>query len=91
MIGAALVVAVSLSVIALLTFAVSVVGFLIRTSSHKPAKVWGVAAGASLVLFLMFGSISQAISGGGNRTLTGEQASASRGAEHAGYDATKRK
>jgi micrococcal nuclease len=88
MIGVALVVAVSLSVLALLVFAVSVVGFLVRISSHKPAKVWGAAAGASLVLLLVFGSISQAISGGGDRTLTGEEASASRVGEHASYDAT---
>src|SRR5918998_6295204 len=41
----------------------------------------------ALALCLMFGSISQAISGGGERTLVGEQASAYRVGEHARYDA----
>jgi len=88
MIGAALVVAVGLSVIALLVFAVSAVGFLVRISSHKPSKVWAAAAGASLILFLVFGSISQAISGGGERTLAGEQASAAQVEKQGSYDTT---
>jgi micrococcal nuclease len=88
MIGAALVVAVSLSVLALLAFAVSAVGFLVRVSLHRPSKVWGVAAGSSLILLLVFGGISQAIGAAGDRTLTGEQASASRVGERASYDAT---
>jgi hypothetical protein len=48
--GVLLVVATSLAILALLAFAVSVVGFLIQTSRHRPTRAWSLAAGASLVL-----------------------------------------
>lgn len=77
-----------LSVLALLAFAVSVVGFLVRTSTHKPSKAWGAAAGASLVLFLVFGGISQAVMESSGRTLSGEQASSLEAQQAASLDAT---
>jgi micrococcal nuclease len=87
--GVVLVLAVSLAILALLAFAVSVVGFLIQTSRHRPTRGWSVAAGASLVLLLVFGTLSNAVSRQSGLTLTGEQPSASNaptGPED--YDAT---
>jgi micrococcal nuclease len=87
--GVLLVLGVSLAILALLAFAMSVVGFLIQTSRHRPTRVWSVAAGASLVLLLVFGTLSNAVSRHSGLTLTGEQSSASNaltGLED--YDAT---
>jgi micrococcal nuclease len=56
---------------------VSVVGFLIQPSRHRPTRGWAVAAGASLVLLLVFGALSNAVSRHSGLTLTGEQSSAS--------------
>jgi hypothetical protein len=73
--GVVLVLAVSLAILALLAFALSVVGFLVQTSRHRSSRVWAVAAGVSLVLLLVFGSLSNAVSRQSGLTLTGEQPS----------------
>jgi len=57
-----LVVASALAVLALLAFAVSLVAFLIQASKHKPSRGWALATGAFLVLELLFGTISNAVS-----------------------------
>jgi micrococcal nuclease len=75
MTGFVLAVAMSLAILALLAFAVSVVAFLIQTSRHRTSKRWIMAAGASLVLVLVFGSLSNAVSRQSGLTLTGERAS----------------
>ena len=83
MTGAVLVLAVSLAVLAILAFAVSAVAFLVQTSRHKPSRNWLAAAGASLVLVLVFGGLSNVVSSRSGLTLSGEQASAS---NHFGVD-----
>ncbi len=60
--GFVLVVAMSLAILALLALAVSVVAFLVQTSRHRPARRWIMTAGASLILVLVFGSLSNAVS-----------------------------
>ena len=70
-----LVLAMLLTIVALLGFAVSLVALLIQSSRHKPSRVWAVAAGASLVLVLLFGALSNAVSRQSGQTLTGEQVS----------------
>ena len=52
----------SLAVLALLAFAVSLVAFLYRTSRHRSSRAWAVAAGGLLMLVLLFGGISNAVS-----------------------------
>jgi micrococcal nuclease len=86
--GVVLVLATSLAILALVAFAVSVVGFLIQTSRHRPSRVWAVAAGASLVLLLVFGSLSNSVSRQSGQTLTGEQSSTSNTIGPEDYDAT---
>jgi type IV secretory pathway TrbL component len=75
MVGAVLIATASLAVLALLVFTVSVIAFLIQTSRHKPSRGWAAAAGASLVLLLVFGGIGNAVRGGGDPSLSEEQAS----------------
>ncbi len=82
------VLAVSLAVLAFLALAVSAVAFLVQTSRHKPSRRWLAAAGASLVLVLVFGSLSNAVSGRSGLTLSGEEASASNRVGHVDHDAT---
>jgi hypothetical protein len=60
--GIVLVVASSLADIALLAFAVSLVAFLIQTLRHKPTTRWAMATGAFLILTLLSGTISNAVS-----------------------------
>jgi endonuclease YncB( thermonuclease family) len=86
--GAVLVLAESLAILALLAFAVSVVVFLIQTSWHRPARAWSLAAGASLVLLLVFGTLSNAISRQSAQTLSGEQSRASKAIGPENYEAT---
>jgi micrococcal nuclease len=87
--GVVLVVAMSLAILALLALAVSVVAFLVQTSRHRPARRWIMTAGASLILFLVFGSLSNAVSRQSGLTLTGEQASVPDAASgQADHDAT---
>lgn len=57
-----MVVASSLAVLALMAFAVSLVALLVQTSRHKPTRRWAVATGAFLVLVLLSGTISNAVS-----------------------------
>jgi micrococcal nuclease len=83
-----LVFAVALTVLALLVFAVSVVVFLVRTSRHRPSRRWIAAAGASLVLLLVFGILSNAVSRQSGLTLTGERADTQNAVGQADYDAT---
>ncbi len=52
----------SLAVIALLGFAVSLVAFLVQISRHRSSRGWAVATGAFLVLVLLFGTVSNAVS-----------------------------
>jgi endonuclease YncB( thermonuclease family) len=85
---AVLVLTTSLAALALFAFAVSVVAFLIQTSRHRPSRGWAAAAGASLVLVLVFGGISNAVQGEGGPSLSEGQASAPNVAEQADYDAT---
>jgi hypothetical protein len=54
-----LIVTTSLTVIALLAFAVSVLASLVQTSKHRPSRGWIVAAGTSLILVLVSGGKSQ--------------------------------
>jgi endonuclease YncB( thermonuclease family) len=67
---------------------VSVVRFLIQTSRHRPTRVWAVAAGASLVLLLVFGTLLNAVSRQSGLTVTGEQPSPSNAIGPEDYDAT---
>jgi micrococcal nuclease len=75
MTGFVLAVATSLAILALLAFAVSAVAFLIQTSRHRPSRRWIMTAGASLVLVLVFGALSNVVSRQSGLTLAGEQAS----------------
>ena len=61
MTGVVSVVALSLAVLALLAFAVSLVAFLYQTSMHRSSRAWAVATGGFLVLVLLLGGISSAI------------------------------
>ena len=83
-----MVVSASLAILALLAFAVSAVAFLVQTSRHRPSRRWLAAAGASLVLVLVFGGLSNVVSGRSGLTLGGEQASASNRVGQADHDAT---
>jgi hypothetical protein len=70
MCGVVLVVASSLAVLALLAFAVSLVAFLVQTSRHRSSRRWALATGAFLVLVLLFGTISNAVSSQSGLTLS---------------------
>jgi hypothetical protein len=65
---------------------VSVVGFLIQISRHKPSRRWAVTAVASLVLLLIFGVLSNAVSRQSGQTLTGEQSTLSNAISPEDYD-----
>jgi hypothetical protein len=84
--GVVLVVASSLAVLALLSFAVSLVAFLFQTSRHKPTRRWAMATGAFLVL--LFGTISNAVSRHSGLTLTEQQSTPSNAVGQANHDAT---
>jgi micrococcal nuclease len=83
-----LVVASSLAVLALLAFAVSLVAFLFQTSRHKPTRGWAMATGAFLVLVLLFGTISNAVSRHSGLTLNEQQSTPSNAVGQANHDAT---
>jgi hypothetical protein len=87
MTGFALAVAMSLTILALLAFAVSLVAFLIQTSRHRPYRRWTMTAGASLVLILVFGAFSNVVSRQSRLTLAGEQASVPSTVGQADHDA----
>jgi micrococcal nuclease len=86
--GVVLVSATSLAMLALLAFAVSVVGFLIQTSRHRPTRGWSVAAGASLVLHLVFGGIANAVRSWSSPSPSEVQASTPNAVKQATHDAT---
>jgi endonuclease YncB( thermonuclease family) len=88
MTGILLVLAVSLAALALLVFAVSLVAFLVQTSRHRPSRRWIAASGASLILLLAFGTLSNAVSRQSGLTLTGERATSPSAVEQAEHDAT---
>jgi endonuclease YncB( thermonuclease family) len=69
-----------LAVLALLAFAVSLVAFLYRTSRHRSSRAWAVATGGFLVLVLLFGGISNAVSRHAEPTSGECPSSASHGA-----------
>ena len=86
--GLVSVVASWLAILALLAFAVSLVAFLYRTSRHRSSGAWAVATGGFLVLVLIFGGISNAVSRHAEPTSGGGPASASHGGGQTGHDAT---
>ena len=86
--GVALVVGSSLAVIALLAFAVGLIAFLIQTSRHRSSRRWALAAGAFLVLVLLFGTISNAVSRHSGLTLSEGRSNFSSGVGQTDYDAT---
>jgi micrococcal nuclease len=86
--GTVSVVASSLAILALLAFAVSLVAFLYRTSRHRSSRVWAASTGGFLVLVLLFGGISNAVSRH-SEPISGEApSSASHGAGQIDHDAT---
>src|SRR5215218_1727649 len=88
MTGVVLVVASSLELVALLAFAVSLVTFLVQTSRHKPTRGWAVATGAFLVLVLLFGTISNAVSRHSGLTLSEGRTNAPSSVRQTDHDAT---
>jgi micrococcal nuclease len=86
--GAVSVAASSLAVLALLAFAVSLVAFLYRTSRHRSSRAWAVATGGFLVLVLLFGGISNAVSRHAEPTSRGGSSSASHDAGQTDRDTT---
>jgi micrococcal nuclease len=86
--GVVLVVASSLAVIALLAFAVSLVAFLFQTSRHKPTRGWAVGTGAFLVLVLLFGTISNAVSRHSGLTLSEDRSNVPSGVGQTDHDST---
>jgi endonuclease YncB( thermonuclease family) len=85
-----LVVASSLAILALLAFAVCLVAFLIQTSRHRSSKGWALAAGGFLVLVLVSGGISAAVSRQSGLTLGKGWSNVSSGAKQGDYDVTVR-
>ena len=88
MTGVVLVAASSLAALALLAFAVSLVAFLVQTSRHKPTRGWAFATGAFLVLVLLFGSISNAVSRHSGLTLNEGRSNASNAVGQTDHDST---
>jgi micrococcal nuclease len=88
MTGVVLIVAASLAALALLAFAVSLVALLVQTSRHGSSRGWAVAAGAFLVLVLLFGGISNAVSRHSGLSSNEGQSHASSGVGQTDNDAT---
>jgi endonuclease YncB( thermonuclease family) len=86
--GVVSVVASSLAILALLAFAVSLVALLYRTSRHRSSRAWAVATGGFLVLVVLFGGISNAVSRHTEPTSSGGPSSASHGGGQTDHDAT---
>jgi micrococcal nuclease len=82
-----LIVSASLASIALLGFAVSLVAFLVQTSRHRSSKGWALATGAFLVLVLLFGTVSNAVSRHSGLTLSEGRSNAPSGVGQTDYDA----
>jgi micrococcal nuclease len=71
MTGVVLVVASVLATLALLAFAVCLVTFLVQTSRHRSSsRGWALATGVFLVLVLLFGTVSNAVSRQSGLTLS---------------------
>jgi micrococcal nuclease len=85
---AVLAVASSLPVLALLAFAVSLVAFLYQTSRHRASRGWAVATGGFLVLVLLFGAVSNAVSLHSGLTLSEGQSNTPIGVGQTDHDAT---
>jgi micrococcal nuclease len=88
MTGVVSVAASSLAILALLAFAVSLVAFLYRTSRHTSSRAWAAATGGFLVLVLLFGGISNAVSRHSEPISGEDPSSASHGAGQTDHDAT---
>jgi micrococcal nuclease len=58
-------------VLALLVLAVALLALLIRAIRRRPLRTWGLVAGASLALLVVFSGISGALYGDGGRERTG--------------------
>jgi hypothetical protein len=86
--GVVLVVASSLAVLALLAFAVSLVALLVQTSRHKQTRGWALATGAFLVLVLLSGTISNAVSRQSGLTLSEDSSNVPSGVGQSDYEAT---
>jgi micrococcal nuclease len=86
--GVVSVAASSLAVLALLAFAVSLVAFLYQTSRHRSTRAWAVATGGFLVLVLIFGGISNAVSRHVEPASSGGPSDAPQGAGQIDHDAT---
>ena len=82
-----LIVASSLSVLALLAFAVSLVAFLFQTSRHRSSKGWALAVGGFLVLALISSGVSNAVSRHSGLTLGEGRSNASIGVKQRHFDA----
>lgn len=87
MTGVVLVVVSSLAVLSLLALAISLVAFLFQTSRHRSSRGWALAMGGSLVLVLLFGGISNAVSRHSGITLGEGSSTASSSSGQAHYDA----
>jgi hypothetical protein len=86
--GVVLVVASSLAVLALLAFAVILVAFLYQTSRHRSSRGWAVTTGGFLVLVLLFGTISNAVSQQSGLTLSEGRSNAPSSLGQIAHDAT---
>jgi micrococcal nuclease len=86
--GGVSVLASTLALLALLAFAVSLVAFLYRTSTHRSSRAWAVATGGFLVLVLLFGGISNAVSRHAEPTSGEGPSSAYESAGKTDHDAT---
>jgi micrococcal nuclease len=86
--GVVLVVASSLAVLALLAFAVSLVAFLYQTSGHRSSRGWALATGGFLVLVLLFGTISNAVSRQSGLTFSEGRSNVPSGVGQTDHDAT---
>jgi micrococcal nuclease len=77
-----------LAVIALLAFALSFVAFLVQTSRHRPSGRWAAAAGLSLVLVILSGSLANWLRGEGAPSRSEGQASTQNVVGQSDHDAT---
>jgi micrococcal nuclease len=78
----------SLVVIAMLTFAIIFVAFLVQTSRHRSSGGWAAAAVASLVVVILFGGLANGLRGEGSPSRSEGQASAPNVIGQSDHDAT---
>jgi hypothetical protein len=86
--GVVLVVASSLAVLALLAFAVFFDAFLVQTSRHRSSRGWAIATRGFLVLALLSGTVSNAVSQQSGLTLSEDRSSVSSGVRQPDHKAT---